>query len=133
MTRRADQDRDLTVARVKAMRGGLAAIDLYLAKLEAALEGPLNSPLNASVREAHRAAHKPGTPSKIDADPQVRAFILDRLDSDRLTDIVAQVKAHFPRDRQVSRSGLHRWWHKKGELLMAKRHQTKPPQSAVTS
>lgn len=49
-----------------------------------------------------RAAHLPGTPGKIDCDPELQAFILDRIATATYAQIVAAVKAAFPPARHIS-------------------------------
>ena len=77
--------------------------------LQSTVEDPLNSPAEDPVAR-HRRLHRPGIPSKIEADPALRAFIVSRIDSmtfDALVDAIAEA---FPPERRVRRSSLHRWW-----------------------
>lgn len=87
--------------------------------LERAANGALKGGLTGGLKAAHRAAHRRGGLSKIEADPEVKAFILARIDRLTFDAMVAEVKATFPPDRHVSRSALHRWWHKTGRFLPA--------------
>ena len=68
----------------------------------------------------------------MEADPEVKAFILARLDTHTFDDIVADLKAAFPPERHVSRSSLHRWWVKIGRFLPREQAQTGAAQSAIT-
>lgn len=86
---------------------------------ERAANGALKGGLTGGLKAAHRAAHRRGGLSKIEADPEVKAFILARIDRLTFDAMVAEVKATFPPDRHVSRSALHRWWHKTGRFLPA--------------
>ena len=83
------------------------------------LNAPLNPPSNpAETLAEHRRNHRSGRPGKIDADPELRAFILARIDTLTFAEIVTEVAANFPPDRRVSHSSLHRWWQKhRGQLL----------------
>lgn len=62
------------------------------------------------VLAEHRRNHRTGTPSKIATDAEVQAFIIERLDTETLKQIVAAVAASFPPERHISLSGLSRWW-----------------------
>jgi hypothetical protein len=83
-----------------------------LTGLSTALEGSVQSPVEGS---SWRASHRPGTPPRIEADPELRAFILARIDRLTFDAVVSEVAAHFPPERRVSRSALHRWWHRHGK------------------
>ena len=64
---------------------------------------------------AHVGAHRRGVPAKLALDPELRAFIEARLPSMTFAAIMADVAAHFPPDRWVSLSSVHRWWQKMQE------------------
>ncbi|MEM6372555.1 MAG: hypothetical protein AAF727_07225 [Pseudomonadota bacterium] len=49
---------------------------------------------------------------KIDADPELRAFIEASILSMTYDQIVAEVAANFSMDRRVTRSSVARWWSK---------------------
>ena len=117
MPRKLPQSPALIVASLKAK---VAALDDDLTGLQQALEGGVKRPVNGDVKAAHRAAHRPGFPPMIEADPELKAFILARIDTLTFDAIVADLKAAFPPERQVSRSSVHRWWHRTG------RHARKP-------
>lgn len=53
-------------------------------------------------------------PLKIETDPELEAFIRERIRRFTFDTIVAEVAATFPPDRQTSRSGISRWWAKVG-------------------
>lgn len=75
----------------------------------------IKAPLKpADVLAEHRRNHRTGTPSKIAIDAELQAFIIARLDTETLTQIVAAVAATFPPERHISVSGLSRWWRKYG-------------------
>ena len=130
MTRKPYDKRVRIVVRLK---GKLAALDDDLTGLQKTLEGGVKRPVNGDVKAAHRAAHKSGFPAKIEADPEVKAFIQARLDTLTFDDIVAEVKAAFPPERHVSRSSLHRWWHKTGRFIAPQTAPDGPPQSGNPS
>ena len=85
--------------------------------VEPGVEHPVKPPFNApltrdEVQAEHRRAHRSGRPGKIDGDPELQAFIGARLDTLTFAQIVSEVRANFPPDRQCSHSGLARWWQK---------------------
>ncbi len=103
---------------MEAFAVGFAAITRLAAMLSDTFEAPVKPPLNApQTREealaAHRRAHRMGVPGKIEGDPELEAFILARIDSLTYAEIVAEVKAHFPADRQTSASAVQRWFRKR--------------------
>ena len=122
----------MTAEQIKVMRellDGLQKIDRNLdmvLKVQAAWRSELNALSNAlqngfeerlqtpvkalDILSEHRRDHRPGKPSKIDSDPELRAFILDRIDMTTLEDLADQIAATFPPDRRVAKSALHRWW-----------------------
>ena len=72
-----------------------------------------STPLDPATR--HRRNHRPGTLSRITADPQIEAFIRSHLDSLTLVAIVAEIATTFPPERRISLSSLSRWWAKNGK------------------
>jgi len=93
---------------------------------EGSLERPVQQPLNtpqtrAEILAAHRRAHVPGIPSKIDSDPELRAFIIARIATMKFTEIEAEVRANFPPDRHTSKSALSRWWIREGQYIAVNR------------
>lgn len=97
------------------IRAAMLALGRGLERLERAVETEFEAafkrPFNREEALAdHRRNHRSGTPSKIATDPELRAFILARLDTETLTQIVAAVATHFPPDRRISLSSLSRWW-----------------------
>jgi hypothetical protein len=109
---------------VVTLRGKLADLDRDLATIEQGVKGGFNEPLNADVKAAHRAAHKPGVPSKIEADPEVKGFIQARIETHTFDAVVDAVKANFPPDRHVSRSSLHRWYKRNSRFILAMEGKT---------
>ena len=96
----------------------ILATAFKLRALAAGLEAAINTPSKGheravdadDARAAWRAAHRSGYPPKLDADPELRAFVLERIDRLTFGEIAAEVAAQFPLERRVSRSTLHRWW-----------------------
>ena len=64
----------------------------------------------ASALAERRRNHRRGTLSKISLDPELRAFILTRLDTLTFEEITRDVAETFPPARRVSRSSIARWW-----------------------
>jgi hypothetical protein len=85
-----------------------------LTGLSTALEEGVQCPVDPAL---HRATHRPGTLSRINTDPELRAFILARIDRLTFDAVVSEIRSSFPSDRRVSRSALHRWWHRTGKHL----------------
>ena len=98
---------------VSLMRSKLADLDRDLASFQATVEGDVK----ADIKAGHRRAHRRGIPAKIDADPDLRAFIIARLDTHPFTAICAEAAAHFPQNRRTSMSALSRWWQREGQFL----------------
>ena len=109
-----------------------AAIDLagqvtdgLAAPIQSPVKHALNAPVTrAEILAARRRAHKPGTPPKIESDPELEAFILARVDCLTFKEIAAQVGAAFSPDRRVAMSSVDRWWKRSGRALAANRHRS---------
>ena len=86
--------------------------------LEAAVQCRVKDASNVATR---RAAHRPARPSRIEADPDLRAYIegINRL---TFEDAIAEVRTNFPPKRQTSRSALHRPQHRTGTFAAPNRH-----------
>jgi hypothetical protein len=112
-------------AMIALLRQSMAGVDEALrlagdlsSKTEGSIEHPVQQPLKTpETRAAHRSAHRRGVPSKIDSDPELRAFIIARMDTMKFTEIEAEVRATFPPDRQTSKSALSRWWIREGQFI----------------
>jgi hypothetical protein len=99
-----------------------AAQDAAFAALETALEGAFQEGVKAlpeptAPPSPHRRAHRPGKIAKLDADPELRAFVLARIDRLTFVEIAAEVAAHFPPARHIGKSGIHEWWHRNRKTI----------------
>jgi hypothetical protein len=90
--------------------------------LQQPVEQPLNAPLTRDqILAAHRRSHRRGGIPKVASDPELELFILARVDTMTLKEIVAEVAANFPPERHVSVSCVNRWWLRTGKTLAASR------------
>lgn len=85
----------------------------------AALNTAIKRAVNASFKEVlasdipltdHRKEHRSGKVAKLDVDPEVRSFVLARLDRMTFQAIADEVADHFPKTRRVGKSAIHSWW-----------------------
>ena len=90
------------------------------------LETAFNQALNGPSQPSEAVLRKSEIRSRIEADEELRAFILARITALTFDRVLTEVAAHFPSDRRPSRSALHRWWHRHGR-------RSSVPQPAVTS
>ena len=99
---------------------GLGAARTALNSLSTALQRDAKSRFEAPLNAADwRAQHRRGLLSKLETDPELRAFVLARIDRLTFDQVVAEVAANFPPGRRTSRSALHRWWHRRGKFAAA--------------
>ena len=79
--------------------------------VQTTFEPPLNVPSTSDdLATEHRRNHRPGTPAKINCDPDLQAFILARIETQTFDQVIAEIAAYFPPTRRIKRSALHRWW-----------------------
>mgnify|MGYP001189147548 CR=1 FL=1 len=130
MTGKPHQDPARIVVR---LRDKLADLDRDLSGLECALKRGVQGAFNGDVKAMHRATHKRGGLSKVEADPELRAFILARIDTLTFDAIVAELKAAFPPERHVARSSVHGWWLNTGRFLPPSQAQAEAAQSTNIS
>lgn len=97
---------------IEALQGANART---IRTLEAALKGALNEPSNRASQVREAAGRRAEIRSRIEADYELRTFILARIQTLTFDQVLAEVAAHFPPDRRPSRSALHRWWHRYGK------------------
>ncbi len=79
------------------------------------VKGGLNPASNPPepVRD-HRRNHRPGRPCRIDADPELRAFVLARIDRLTFTALAEEIARAFPPGRRDGKSARHAWFRKPG-------------------
>ena len=66
----------------------------------------------SSAAADHIRAHRPGKPSRIDCDPELRASVLARVERMTFTALADAIREHFPPHRRVAKSALNDWWHR---------------------
>ncbi len=89
-----------------------------LARADAAVERivheasntPFTTPLPTAAATEHRREHRMGRVSKIDADPELRAFVAARVDHHTFVEMADAVAAAFPPERRIGKSAIHAWW-----------------------
>ncbi|WP_062560814.1 hypothetical protein [Paracoccus aminovorans] len=94
---------DIALAEVGIAASALDRLGRALTTLrQSHLDGRLSDlpPCDVPVIE-HRREHRMGRAPKIDADPELPAFILARLDRLTYHQIAAEIAAHFPPARHV--------------------------------
>jgi hypothetical protein len=74
--------------------------------LAAALDGPGMAAGPAPMRQERRA----GVTPRIDADPELEAFIRARIDHMSFARLGRAVAEAFPPERRVHPATIHRWW-----------------------
>lgn len=119
---RAAIERAMSASR--AARACLDDLDTALGDaLGTGLEGAIERPFkDASPALQHRREHRVGVPSRLATDPELRAFVETRFATHTFDQIALDVAAHFPPDRRVSRSSIHRWWVKTGKPTRGSDH-----------
>ena len=105
---------DLSVAKEMIESFGNGIPEVLQRVIQWAIKQGVQSPVEGTLPpiNPHRAAHRVGSPSRIDTDPELTAFIRARIDRLTFKDIAADIAANFPPDRRASVSGLHRWFHR---------------------
>lgn len=69
-------------------------------------------PVSTAPITEHRRNHRPGRPAVLDTDPELRAFVLARIDRLTYHEIAAGIALEYPVERCVKKSSIHRWWQK---------------------
>lgn len=120
-------------AMIAFLRQSMAGVDSAIrlawdlsSEIEGGIEHPVQQALKTpetrdQILAARRRAHRSGVPSKIDTDPELRAFIIARIATMKFTEIEAEVRANFPPDRHTSKSALSRWWIREGQFIAVNR------------
>lgn len=91
--------------------------------LEAALKRGIEGRLNDASPPASPGHRRTGVRSRIEADPELRAFVLARICDLTFDQVLAEITAQLGPTRCPSRSSLHRWWHRHGKQAA----QPQPP------
>ena len=65
---------------------------------------------------AHRKQHRMGRVPKIDMDPELRAFLIARIDRLTYEQMAKNVDEHFPEQRRVSKRARHAWFNNQRRL-----------------
>ncbi|MDR0810031.1 MAG: hypothetical protein LBE86_13050 [Gemmobacter sp.] len=95
-------------------------------QLATAVEHPLQEQEMAPLPGAdHLRQHRMGTPSRLDTDPELRAFVIARVSRMTFPQLAQAIAQTFPKHRRVSQSTIHRWWHREGKLI-AHNHLSSP-------
>lgn len=106
-----EQIRAQARAGAEALDGLNRAAEALEGIIQEGLEGPFKGVFNALPNGAVR--NKPR--GKIEQDPELQAFIGARVMTLTFPEVAAQVAAHFPPERRVTTSTIHRWWHRRGK------------------
>jgi hypothetical protein len=107
------------LAQIKAQAAaGQAAIDgLHLAAsaLEAVIKDGLQGPFEGVFNALPNGIMRRTSRGKIDADPELQAFIRARVMNMTFPQVAAVVAQNFAPERRVAASTIHRWWHRRGK------------------
>ncbi len=110
--RKVDDALSALSAAVAQTRQATAALDRASETLQSVLqdrfEGQVETPTDVAAE--HVRAHRPGRPSRIDTDPELRAFVIERVDHMPFTALAAAIRSAFPPERRVGKSALYSWW-----------------------
>ncbi len=106
-----DQARQ-TALQIDSLRAANARTIL---SLETVLNQSLNGPLNAPSHAAQTHERRTEIRSRIEADEELRSFIIARIKTQTYKQVLAEIADHFPASRHTSLSALHRWWHRYGK------------------
>ena len=121
---RASGETDPQLAKAKECRANLGRaaheIDGLINSLERGVKSPVKVASNAVDSKAeHRRKHRSGVPSKLASDPELRAFVIARLDTKTFKQSLAAIADHFPPERRITLSTLSRWWIANRDLMAA--------------
>lgn len=91
------------------------ALDTAETALSNAVQGASKGPFDGAQigpveATEHLREHRPGRPAKLDSDPELRAFVLARIDWQTFEQIADAVAESFPEKRRVSKTSIHKWW-----------------------
>jgi len=65
-----------------------------------------------------RRLHKPGNPSRLDTDEELRSFVEEHISRTTFHKLAALILQRFGSERSVSPTVLHRYWSKHKERLL---------------
>lgn len=68
-----------------------------------------NLPLSDLPVTDHRREHRMGPVPKIETDPELKAFILARIDRMTYVQVAQEVAEHFPEPRRVGKTTIYDW------------------------
>lgn len=102
--------------RRRRLRQAVSEVDAAIRQLEEVLEASVEHAVQPASNSAfsaaeHRRLHRPGRPRRIDTDPELRAFVLDRIDRMTFEELADAIARHFPPDRRIGKSAIHDWFH----------------------
>lgn len=94
----------------------LEAIETMVQRVQANIKHALKPTPNAAFNPAsnadlHRRLHRPGRPRRIDADPELRAFVLERIEVMTFEELAEAIAQQFPPERRIGKSAIHDWFH----------------------
>ncbi|MFZ7089847.1 hypothetical protein [Primorskyibacter sp. 2E233] len=122
MSGAADQLRQ-SLRELRAVSDALSgAMDRAEAALETHFEAGVQQPVQPAIEGLpppceHRRQHRPGRPAIIDKDPELRAFILARINRLTFPQLEAEVANAFPPERRVKKTAINDWWNKHRDAL----------------
>lgn len=104
---------------IAELRASNAAQQRAIEGLHRAIEDVVNTTVNEPSIDLppvtqHRREHRSGRPAKIDADPELRAFIIARIERMTFPEIAQAVASQFPAERRVGKSAIYDWWKRSG-------------------
>jgi hypothetical protein len=83
--------------------------------LESAFNQALNGASSPPLTRTDGPGRRTEIRSRIEADDDLRGFILSRIRTLTFQEVLTEVAANFPPERRPSKSALHRWWHRYGK------------------
>lgn len=94
----------------------LEAIETMVQRVQANIKHALKPTPNAAFNPAsnadlHRRLHRPGRPRRIDADPELRTFVLARIEVMTFEELAEAIAQQFPPERCIGKSAIHDWFH----------------------
>lgn len=101
-----------------AIEGNDRCTELVQMVIAKTVEGTFEAPSTCDLPPSkHRAERRRGRVLKIDADPELRRFILERMDKMTYAALERAIAAAFPPDQRVKRSAIHTGWQGQRDAL----------------